>query len=393
MDRMAGSLYLSWVCMVDAPSSNARNADSDPSDASPSLVQEPKSAGRWYLRLIRAIRPEEWLLVALWIVGAAWCLNAGLGFDFRSVFARYLKYFASFGLLMVLSSRILFVFAETWRPRAPLLQKVRRVVFGDPRSWVSMSAIDLELGRGLLLLFANLAVYSNIKVRIPALNPEIGDALFHAWDSAIFGDAFAPWLEHYTQNNEFVRKFLANTYNHGYVWMIGLLWIAYLRRDIMALRWVFGATCLTYITAILVTVGYPSMGPFFMEPERFQWVNETGVGGAQRFLKRVYTENLPSLQAGLPVKGRPFAGIAAFPSLHVGHMVVMGYIAIRLLPLYALVMLVVTSLTFLATIAFGWHYAVDALAGAIIAVICAELVYQIAKRDRSRSQGWPRDPD
>ncbi len=346
-------------------------------------------AGRWILRVVRAIRPEEWLLVGLWIFGAGWCLSAGLGFDFRAVFVRYLKYFASFGLLMVISSRILFVFAETWRPRAPLLQKVKRIVFGDPQSWVSMSAIDLEFGRGLLLLFANLAVYSNIKVRIPALNPEIGDALYQAWDSAIFGDAFAPWLEHYTQNNEFVRTFLANTYNHGYVWMIALLWIGYLRRDIMALRWVFGATCLTYITAILVTVGYPSMGPFFMEPERFAWVNESRVGGAQRFIKKVYTENLPMLQAGLPVKGRPFAGIAAFPSLHVGHMVVMGYIAIRLLPLYALVMLVVTSITFLATIAFGWHYAVDALAGAIIAVICAEFVYQIVKRDPSRSQGWP----
>ncbi|HFE46170.1 MAG TPA: hypothetical protein ENJ18_11865 [Nannocystis exedens] len=387
-----GTLYFFGVYMVDAASSNARNDELEPRAASQSAAQASwfRDAGRWIRRLILGIRPEEWLLLVLWTFSAGLCLRAGLGFDFRVVFVRYLKYFASFGLLLVLSSRLLFAFAESWHPRTALLKWVQRTVFGDRRNWVSMSAIDLEFGRGLLLLFINLSVYSNIKVRIPALNPEIGDALFLAWDSAIIGNTFAPWLEQYTQNHEAFKSFLADTYNHGYVWMIVLLGVGYLRRDTAALRWIFGATCLTYMTAILVTVGYPSMGPFFMEPERFSWVNESRVGGAQRFLRKVYAENLPSLQAGLPVKGRPFAGIAAFPSLHVGHMVVMGYISIRLVPLYALVMLVVTAVTFLATIAFGWHYAVDAIAGATIALLCSELVYRFAKRDRSRSLGWPR---
>lgn len=346
----------------------------------------------WVRRLARAVRPEEWLLFALWAFGAMLCLRSGTGFDFGPVFVRYMKFFATYALVLILSTRVLFALAEAWRPSHPAAQRVRRFVFGETRGWVSIVAIDIEFARGLLLLFANLSVYSNIKVRIPALNPEIGDALFIAWDNALFGADFAPWLEQYTQDNPWLSRFLADTYKHDYLWMVVLLWVGYLRRDTVALRWIFAATCLTYITAILITVGYPSMGPFFMEPDRFRWVNDTGVGGAQRFLKKVYNQNLAALQAGERIGGRSFAGIAAFPSLHIGHMVVMGWAAIRLMPLYAVWMLGVTIVTFFATVAFGWHYAVDAIGGAILAIACTELVFQIVRRDPSRSRPWPSAP-
>ena len=344
------------------------------------------------VRAFKAIRPEEWLLFALWLFGAGLCLASGTGFDFQVVFVRYLKFFATYALVLLISSRILFTLAEAWRPQGVWGQRLRRFAFGEQRGWVSIVAVDIEFARGMLLLFANLAVYSNIKVRIPALNPEIGDALFLAWDNALFGPDFAPKLEAYTRENPWFSRFLSNTYKHDYLWMIVLLWIGYLRRDLAALRWIFGATCLTYITAILVTVGYPSMGPFFMEPKRFDWVNDTGVGGAQRFLKKFYAQNLPALEKGERIAGRSFAGIAAFPSLHIGHMVVMGWAAIRLMPLYAVWMLVVTVVTFFATVAFGWHYAVDALGGAVLAIACTELVWQIVKRDTGRSRGWPLAP-
>jgi len=337
-------------------------------------------------RWIGWVRPEEWLLLALWLFAYALCVGSGTGFDFGDIFHRYLSFFATYGLVLIGATRALFVLAEAWHPESALARRVHRFAFGETRGFGSIVAIDIEFARGLILLFANLAVYSNVKTRIPAINPVIGDEFFIALDTMIFGADFATGLENWAHADKGVSNFLASTYKHDYIWMVLLIFLAYVRRDPVVLRWIFGATCLTYIVAILITAGYPSLGPFYLEGERLDWVNQSGVGGAQRFLTKYYNANLAKLQAGELTPSRAFAGIAAFPSLHVGHMVVMGWIAMRVFPLYALWMLGVTSVTFLATVAFGWHYAVDAIGGALVAIACAELVYQICKRDGARSK-------
>ena len=356
------------------------------STGKPGTPSSPTGFGPSARALIGWIRPEEWLLFALWLFGFALCMSTGTGFDFRVIFDRYLRFFATYGLVLLGVTRVLFVVAESWRPESAVGRRVHGFAFGERRGLTSVVAIDLEFARGLILLFASLSVYSNIKVRIPAINPTIGDELFIQLDAMIFGSDFALGLEAWAQNDAGVSRFLADTYKHDYIWMVLLLSLAYVRRDAMAIRWIFGATCLTYITAILVTVGYPSLGPFYLERERLDWVNQSGVGGAQRFLTKFYNSNLAKLQAGEVIQGKAFAGIAAFPSLHIGHMIVMGWVSLRLAPLYAVWMLCITVVTFLATIAFGWHYAVDAIGGIAVAIGCTELVYQIVKRDGGRTR-------
>jgi hypothetical protein len=237
--------------------------------------------------------------------------------------------------------------------------------------------------RGLLILFVNLSIYSNLKARIPAIDPSFGDDIFVQMDALLFGATSAEVVETYTKTHTAFASLLSAVYRHDYIWMVVLLWIAYLRRDARFLRWIFGATSLTYIVAILITVFHPSYGPFFLEPERFAWVNDYSVGQPQRSLKRFYYSNMAKMNAGTPVTAKTFLGIAAFPSLHVGHMVVMGVIGMRLLPLYALWMLGMTLLTWVATVAFGWHYWVDALGGAVLAVACTEFVWWLIRNDKS----------
>jgi len=327
-----------------------------------------------------AIRPEEWILLGLWGLGWRLCVDSGTGFDFIRVFESYVRYFATYVLGLYAVSRAMALVAERWRPSGARGRDVRRFFFGSTHGLESLFKADVELNRGLTLLFANLAVYSNIKLRIPAINDTVGDALFIQLDGLLFGEHLASSVEKFTASTPWFARYLSDIYIHGYFWMIVLVYVAYIRRDVRGLRWIFGAITLTYITAILITAAYPSYGPFFLEPERFEWMKGLRVNGSQKMLRRVYAANIGTLEMGTPIRARSFAGIAAFPSLHIGHMVVMLLIAIRMLPVYALIMIYVTGVTFIATIAFGWHYAVDAVGGIIVATVCTCLVGWFIRR-------------
>jgi hypothetical protein len=68
---------------------------------------------------------------------------------------------------------------------------------------------------------------------------------------------------------------------------------------------------------------------------------------------------------------KAFGGIAAFPSLHVAHMALLAAIAWNAARPYAYLMVLMTVLTFVATMGFGWHYAVDAIGGVGLALAVA----------------------
>ena len=344
------------------------------------MGQEFSSFAREQLiRLVRAIRPEEWILFGLWALVAALCFQTGTSIDFQWLFVRYLRHFGSYALVMIGVSRIVFLYVDAWHPTDESKQRFKRMFFGEPGNPAKTLRNDLELMRGLLILFANLSLYSNIKARIPFIDPTIGDDIFIQVDAVLFGADSAEALVNFTKARPEFAEWLGGVYRHDYIWMVVLLWVAYFRRDERAMRWIFGATALTYIVAILVTVFHPSYGPFFLEPDRFRWANDTPIGSPQRSLKRFYYANLAKVEAGEEINGRIFMGIAAFPSLHVGHMCIMGVIALRLVPVYALWLLGVTLVTWVATVAFGWHYWVDALGGAAIAVVCTEFVWWLIR--------------
>jgi membrane-associated phospholipid phosphatase len=129
------------------------------------------------------------------------------------------------------------------------------------------------------------------------------------------------------------------------------------------------------------------MGPVFLDGDRFLWLKGTRVRGAQEFLAFYFNSSLDRVNAGETVVSRAFAGIAAFPSLHVAHMAIMLWIAIRTIPAYAVWMGWVTLTTTLATIGFGWHWVVDAPGGAILGIAVTEALYRMMRRfDKHRER-------
>jgi hypothetical protein len=342
------------------------------------------------LRFTRGVRREEWALFGLWFFCLLICLSSRTGFDPVAPFKGYWNFFARRILLLFVVTRLVFYLADRWNPAGTWPRRIRDFLFASPEKRARTEAVDLEVVRGVLLLFISLAIYSNVKARVPYINPTVGDPFFADLDRAIFGGGFIEAIEGWFRGSTDVVELFQDIYMHGYFWMMVLVFLLYMRRDQFAIRWTIMAVCFTYLLAILLTVAHPSYGPFFVEPDRWRWLAGSNIGYTQNWLVAMNDHNAIMLAAGYRVEAVAFAGIAAFPSLHVGHMFVMLVVALRTFKLYAVWMFGVASLTFIATIGFGWHYAVDALGGALLAAGITHLCYVLMRRwDQKRGVPAP----
>lgn len=340
---------------------------------------------------VRAFPREERWLHALTGTGFFVALSAGVGTpNVASLAGGYFQYFAKYLAGLFFLSRIHVVVREKWRPSGGAARRIKSWFFGPDATTPELApferalfpnraevagrpianvAMDLVLVRLVLTFLLVLAVYTSVKTRLPYLGGFEGtDAIFQRWDDALFGPSFGRWLEGWARGDEDVMRFLSETYVHGYVWFVLLLVLLYLRRDAFSLRWLVVSVGTVYLVAILISSLLPALGPCFVDPARFAWIRTELVGESQHFLAYSFNESQRATAAGLPIEVHIFAGIAAFPSLHVGHMVVLACVAARTVPAYVVVLTWTTLWTFVATIAFGWHYAVDAVAGIALAV-------------------------
>jgi CDP-diacylglycerol--glycerol-3-phosphate 3-phosphatidyltransferase len=131
---------------------------------------------------------------------------------------------------------------------------------------------------------------------------------------------------------------------------------------------------LWYVTALginwtLGVVSYlmlPSLGPVFAAPDRYSSLPETGTAALQQALIYERHEALA---------GQAAQSIAAFASLHVSVVFTAALIAqlLRLPRLLRVALWTFLGLTMVATLYFGWHYAVDDIAGLGIGLIAVVL--------------------
>jgi hypothetical protein len=331
-------------------------------------------------RFAKAVRPEERLLLAILLLGAGLCLASGTGFAPLPMVRGYVRFFGHYTLFLFALTRLTDLARTGWEPRGPAGRRLLAWLGGSAKPG-EIAGPDLEFLRGLALLFLSLSVYTSIKIRIPMINPAIGDAFFQRLDHLLLGQELVPWLERTVAAAPWLASLLARVYFHDYIWMVVLLVLFWIRHDRARMRWLFASVCLVYLLGILVTAAYPSFGPFFFERERFAWLEGSLTAQAQSHLGGHLVENLQRFQSGRPLLSAAFLGVAAFPSLHVAHMVILVVIAWRPARLFALWVLLMTLLTTLATVAFGWHYFVDALGGAALAVAVPLGLRRIIKLD------------
>lgn len=202
------------------------------------------------------------------------------------------------------------------------------------------------------------------------LSTEPQDAWIVALETELFGRPPHQVLGELVQQSRLLSELLDQVYFGVFEHMIAVsIFLTALGRGRERAQFISALT-VSYLVGGLCYYLLPTLGPVFMNPGNYQFLldYELQTAGAVAWLKHNHT----MVRAGAALEISPYAHIAAMPSLHVGHELVMLWYArhSRLMALVALAYLVLTGF---ATLALGWHYSLDLVGGALLALICVLL--------------------
>lgn len=222
----------------------------------------------------------------------------------------------------------------------------------------------LFIGRLLLFYIPVVAVYSNLSVMIPQLNPLDMSGGFHAIDRALLlgHDPFAllaglqsPWL----------TELMKESYCFFFFFIIFGLSAAILFGRVRSFQLIFTAFCLVYLIGAALYVLLPSVGPAFHEGTR-HLLPEMAKGTMRH---RHWAAHLAALANPDSAPVFPFNGLAAFPSLHIAHSTLFLIYLWRVQRVLVFLLLIPFLLLTLSTVYLGWHWVCDIPGGVGLAVV------------------------
>jgi len=247
----------------------------------------------------------------------------------------------------------------------------------SPLPWLRQLGEPASLALWLRLWLALLATtwtYSWLKVSIPLLRPVVHDGALWALDRALHLGISPSVLA-----AELVRGTpLAGPLDLWYaLWLssvLGLQSYVFLFGDAVRRRHFALACAALWLAGVAVYLLLPAVGPCFFRREAFAGILDE-MPRAAAIQERLWGHYLQVVAArsGQPLQLRPFLAVAAFPSLHVGAHFLFALWAKRWLRALYVPFLVATGLTFLGSLATGWHYAVDGYAGMLLAWLAVRL--------------------
>jgi hypothetical protein len=143
-----------------------------------------------------------------------------------------------------------------------------------------------------------------------------------------------------------------------------------------------------------VYVAIPAVGPVFAAPESFREAL-AGMPHAASIQGRLWANYLEitAARSGAPLPPmKPFLAVAAMPSLHVGAHWLFALWARRRSPRLFVFWATATALTFLGSLATGWHYAIDGYAGMLLAWGAIRLADRFEPVEEAPGSGAAADP-
>ncbi len=307
--------------------------------------------GSWAQRAYLFLLPEERALFWVALATAFLCYSTGTGFTLRRVMNGYDNLFAYNMAMIFVVSRWIF----WWRQRRP-----------NPAVWSSRPDLgaDLSMVRSTVFLLCYLTVYTNFKVRIPMLNSGTHDWALRMFERKVLFGVDA--VDEFTSLQRFpvVVKFLDEVYHHGYLFMALVTLLLYVNHGPRHVRHLITSMGCMYLVGITITALWPTWGPCFWEPGEYRWLKELDLdsAGSQSMLRGQQKAALESFALAETRDVRAFSGIAAFPSLHVAHCLLLVRFAREYFPRVNYLLVPVTILTWVATLSLGWHYISDGLA-------------------------------
>lgn len=128
-------------------------------------------------------------------------------------------------------------------------------------------------------------------------------------------------------------------------------------------------------------IAVPALGPAFVDGAFGREISGVFPIAAQmqRLLIQQYTQ-VPGILQSAGLQLSPTLGVAAMPSLHVGAQVLFFLWLYQSRSSWRIVFLMVALLTWIASVATGWHWAVDGIVGGLLATVAAWAGWKIALR-------------
>ncbi len=231
---------------------------------------------------------------------------------------------------------------------------------------------------GLLSFYVSYVAYRNLKGALPFARPSLHDEeLLRLDEWMAFGhdpalllhDLLGTGTAAYVLSSVYLLYLLFVPLSLG----AALVW----GRNVRVGSWYVTALCLNWLLGAVTYYLVPSLGPVFVQPERYAVLPETGVSLLQENLARARLEVLAD-----PTGADAIAGVAGFASLHcsvVFTAVLMSHLA--RLPVFVRVALwVFLLLTITATAYFGWHYLIDDVAGLLLGAVSVIIAERVTRR-------------
>jgi hypothetical protein len=248
-------------------------------------------------------------------------------------------------------------------PSRVLLAQVRRERWTWRRGAIVATA--------LVSFYASYFAYRNLKSVVPLLRPnELFDRQLGDWDRVLFGGNDPAALLHTLLGTGFANHVLSGAYLLLFVFIpVTLAAALVFSPNLQAGLFYASAQSLNWLLGAASYFLLPSLGPIYADPGVFANLPVSDASKLQTLLldQRIAFLHDPSVTTA--------QSIAAFASLHVS-IFFTGALAAHILGLsrrlqiaaWALVILTTTS-----TIYLGWHYVVDDIGGAILAVMAIAL--------------------
>lgn len=178
------------------------------------------------------------------------------------------------------------------------------------------------------------------------------DEIVLRWEGVLFGGQ--PSTELWQAfPSLFLSEFLHGAYLSYYAIIYGPPLVLYLTGRLEAFREVVFAVMLTFFAHYIVFIFFPVQGPRYLFP-----APDGALADGLLFRLTHSVLETGSSQG------------AAFPSAHVGVAFAQAVLALRYLPRLAPWLFVISGALAVSTVYGGFHYAVDALAGLVLALMC-----------------------
>ncbi len=234
--------------------------------------------------------------------------------------------------------------------------------------------------RVTIALFLGFYAFSHMKVLIPLVNSANYDDLLSRVDTFLFF-GHSPTLLLLNIKSVLFAKLMYLSYASFYAAFPISFAAAFLSRNTTEMRRLVLGIMLIYFFGLALFYLFPSLGPLFYTPELFADI-------PNKWQKVLWDGHLAVQANRESFAASPFFGVAALPSLHGAHALFLVMIAHKYHKKLFYAYLPWITLLYISTIYMGWHYVVDLMAGALIAISCFPLT--LSERREYTASGAPK---